>query len=155
MQPAPWKLPYLAGIIGLAVALGVAGIWAYPRYAQQQRHKADLLIGAAIYAENCASCHGVNLEGEANWQSPNPDGTLPAPPHNEDGHTWHHSDRLLFNYTKLGGKGAMAQQGLLDFNSAMPAFGADLSDREINAVLAYIKSRWPEDIQSIQHERSR
>ncbi|MBL4645745.1 MAG: c-type cytochrome, partial [Rhizobiales bacterium] len=47
--------------------------------------------GAVIYAEYCASCHGADLEGQPNWQSPDADGKMPAPPHDQRGHTWHHS----------------------------------------------------------------
>jgi mono/diheme cytochrome c family protein len=32
----------------------------------------------------------------------------------------------------------------------MPAFGQSLSDRDIAAVLAYIKSRWPAEIRERQ-----
>ena len=67
----------------------------------------DIQTGQALYAEHCAACHGVELEGQANWQQPNPDGTMPAPPHDETGHTWHHDNMLLFNYTKLGGEGTL------------------------------------------------
>ena len=44
-------------------------------------------LGQAVYAEKCASCHGVALEGQANWQQRDADGYLPAPPHDETGHT--------------------------------------------------------------------
>ena len=27
----------------------------------------DILAGAQLYADNCASCHGVNLEGQPKW----------------------------------------------------------------------------------------
>ena len=30
---------------------------------------------------------------------------LPAPPHNETGHTWHHPDEMLFAITKYGREG--------------------------------------------------
>jgi mono/diheme cytochrome c family protein len=63
----------------------------------------DIAQGKALYAESCASCHGANLEGQPDWRTPGPDGRLPAPPHDETGHTWHHPDRVLFQYTKLGG----------------------------------------------------
>ena len=95
-------------------------------------------LGKTVYDENCAACHGLNLEGQPNWRSVKEDGTLPAPPHDDTGHTWHHSDQLLFDYTKLGGAG-IAPPG---FESGMPGFGDTLSDREIWAVLSYIKSRW-------------
>ena len=53
-------------------------------------------LGRAIYAENCASCHGVALEGQANWQQRDADGYLPAPPHDQTRHTWHHPDSYFF-----------------------------------------------------------
>ena len=38
----------------------------------------NLENGYSNYQEYCASCHGVNLEGQANWRSRNEDGTLPV-----------------------------------------------------------------------------
>ena len=102
--------------------------------------------GEPIYAEYCAACHGANLEGQPNWRSPLPTGGLPAPPHDETGHTWHHPDQLLFEITKYGGQ-AVAPAG---FQSNMPAFGDQLTDQQISAVLAFIRSRWPRSIQDRQ-----
>ena len=59
-------------------------------------------LGAGVYAEHCASCHGERLEGEPNWRQRKADGTLPAPPHDATGHTWHHSDDFLFRFTRDG-----------------------------------------------------
>ena len=99
--------------------------------------------GAALYREHCAACHGADLEGQPDWQSPNPDGTLPAPPHDDTGHTWHHGDRLLVDYIRLGGAGALERRGVTGFKSAMPAFGDVLTEAEIRAILDFIKSKWP------------
>lgn len=107
-------------------------------------------LGSGIYAENCASCHGENLEGEPNWRQRGIDGLLPAPPHDETGHTWHHADGLLFEITKQG-PAALAGN---NYQSAMPGYGDVLKDAEIIAVLAYIKSRWPKDVQLQQAEIS-
>ena len=101
-------------------------------------NNAAVAQGQTLYGAHCASCHGANLEGQPEWRSPQADGTLPAPPHNDDGHTWHHPDALLFDYTKRGGQ-ALAPEG---FKSAMPPFAATLSDSEIWAILSFIKSRW-------------
>lgn len=98
--------------------------------------------GAAIYEEQCASCHGVDLEGQANWRRRGADGRLPAPPHDASGHTWHHSDAQLFALTKQG-PAALVGDG---YQSDMPGFEGVLGDTEILAVLSYIKSRWPEQI---------
>lgn len=113
----------------------------------------DIAVGEDLYKVNCAACHGVDLEGQANWRSPGEDGRLPAPPHDETGHTWHHGDQVLFEYTKLGGRALMEAQGM-EFDSGMPGFGDQLSDQEIWEILGYIKSTWPKRIQEIQSVRT-
>lgn len=115
--------------------------------------EADIAAGAQLYADNCASCHGANLEGQPDWRTPNEDGSLPAPPHDETGHTWHHGDGVLFDYTKLGGKAALARQGV-ELNSGMPGFGDMLSDQQIRDTLSYIKSTWPARQREVQAARS-
>ena len=60
--------------------------------------------GQAIYVSACGRCHGEALEGDPNWRIPLSDGSYPAPPHDGTGHTWHHSDELLFRITKHGGQ---------------------------------------------------
>lgn len=108
-------------------------------------------LGERVYGEACAACHGADLEGQQDWQRQLPEGGFPAPPHDETGHTWHHADRLLFEITRDGGQ-ALAAPG---FRSNMPAFGDRLDDREIWAVLAFIKSRWPAPIRERQAEIDR
>ena len=108
--------------------------------------------GASLYKEHCAACHGANLEGQPNWKSPNPDGTLPAPPHDESGHTWHHGDRLLFDYVKQGGAATMAARGAPGFKSAMPGFAEVLSDQEIREILTFLKSHWSDRARAYQQQ---
>ncbi|UDM54016.1 cytochrome c [Cupriavidus sp. MP-37] len=107
-------------------------------------------LGRRIYAQQCAACHGANLEGQANWRERLPNGRMPAPPHDASGHTWHHPDAVLFAITKNGlVPGVTAPAG---YASDMPAFGQSLSDEDIVAVLAYIKSTWPAKIVAAQRE---
>ena len=109
--------------------------------------------GKAIYVQHCAACHGARLEGQPNWQDKLSTGRMPAPPHDASGHTWHHPDSVLFGITKLGlvpGKYAPPK-----YESDMPAFGGQLSDEGIWAVLAYIKSTWPDKIRNAQVEITR
>ena len=98
-----------------------------------------ITLGARLYTEHCAACHGAKLEGQPNWRQRLPDGKLPAPPHDESGHTWHHPDDVLFGITKHGLVPPYAPKG---YESDMPAFAGKLSDREIWAVLEYIKGHW-------------
>jgi mono/diheme cytochrome c family protein len=104
-----------------------------------QGNKAKVALGAKLYAQHCAACHGPKLEGQPKWQQRMPNGRMPAPPHDESGHTWHHPDRVLFAITKDGLVPPHAPKG---YESDMPAFTGKLSDEEIWAVLAYIKSHW-------------
>jgi mono/diheme cytochrome c family protein len=108
--------------------------------------------GQAVYVAQCASCHGRNLEGQPDWQTRDKDGFLPAPPHDQSGHTWHHPDRLLFDITK---RGLAEAANLNDYKTRMPAFGDVLADEDIVAVLSYIKSQWPEDVQQRHNELNR
>jgi mono/diheme cytochrome c family protein len=108
--------------------------------------------GETIYAQYCAACHGAKLEGQPDWRNRLPNGRLPAPPHDVSGHTWHHPDIILFDIVKHGlVPGKTAPPG---HESDMPAYGNILSDEEIKAVLAYIKSTWPQEIQETQQEVS-
>ncbi|MDP2520614.1 cytochrome c [Shimia thalassica] len=139
-------------ILGAAVFLGSKDAEAGP---PKQPERSDIEAGAVLYTENCASCHGAKLEGEPDWRSPKDDGTLPAPPHDRTGHTWHHGDALLFNYTKLGGQAALAASGVTNFNSGMPGFAEQLSDQEIWDILAFIKSTWPDRMRETQEVRTK
>lgn len=126
----------------LLVALVAAGCGATPGVDDPRadpRDGARVTLGARVYAQQCAACHGGKLEGQPDWRSRRTDGKLPAPPHDESGHTWHHPDAVLFAITKHGLVPPHAPQG---YASDMPAYASILSDGEIWAVLAYIKSHW-------------
>jgi mono/diheme cytochrome c family protein len=103
------------------------------------RDAARVALGSKIYAGHCAACHGARLEGQPEWRRRLPNGRMPAPPHDESGHTWHHADRVLFAITKNGLVPPNAPAG---YQSDMPAFGGQLSDNEIWAVLSFIASHW-------------
>lgn len=107
--------------------------------------------GEVIYGKHCASCHGADLEGQPDWKNRNEQGRLPAPPHDETGHTWHHSDQLIFELTKYGMVPPNIPEG---YESDMPAFESILSDDEIRSVIEFIKSQWPADIRNMQSQRN-
>ena len=112
-----------------------------------QLNDPDLLnSGEKIYRTHCAVCHGINLEGQKGWNINDGQNNILAPPHDETGHTWHHSDEYLFSVTKYGGAG---KAGVA---SAMPGYAQILSDKEIISVLSFIKSTWPVQIR-LQHDQ--
>jgi mono/diheme cytochrome c family protein len=94
----------------------------------------SVLEGEQLYATFCGTCHGAELEGEPNWLQPKEDGSLRAPPHTSDGHTWHHPDELLLDVITNGGDPA--------FGGTMPGFSAQLSREDMIAILDFIKSHW-------------
>lgn len=98
-------------------------------------HAERVIQGKALYARYCAECHGANLEGQPNWRQRLPDGSLPAPPHDNSGHTWHHSDEVLLYIVADGGLAFSA-------DSKMPAYKDTLTQEERAAVLDFIKSTW-------------
>lgn len=137
-----WRLVLflaIAGLVLIAAAACAGGEDRSPSLAGRfpvAVSDARVEAGTALYSNNCATCHGV------------PGTSLPtlptAPAHDETGHTWHHADRLLFEWV-------LDRPPLAEI---MPAFRGQLSEDEILSILAYIKSTWPEDIQQFQREGS-
>lgn len=141
------------GVTAVALIAAMAGLWLWadttePPVTRIDADDTDLVaLGRTVYMQNCASCHGVKLEGQPDWRSRKPDGKLPAPPHDETGHTWHHADGQLFPLTKDGLKPPLAPKG---YRSDMPAFGDVLTDKQMRAALAFIKSTWSASIRARQ-----
>ena len=102
---------------------------------------AQIQLGSQLYATNCASCHGEQLQGNPKWNiTTDEDGDNLPPPLNGTGHTWHHSPEQLFNIIKYGLK--IYNEGYKGKMQGNP----DLSDEDVWSILAYIKYVWPESI---------
>jgi mono/diheme cytochrome c family protein len=146
MRPIPRSL--VAGIVAaiLLMAASLSDLIASDEPTKPDPNDPALTArGKVVYAERCASCHGDNLEGQPNWRKRLPNGRLPAPPHDRTGHTWHHSDRQLFDMTKNG-----TAETVPGYETDMPAYKDILSDADIWAVLSFIESTWPHDIRERQ-----
>ncbi|MER1941945.1 cytochrome c [Castellaniella sp. FW104-16D08] len=148
------KATAIIGVFGI-LALGT-GVFIYESSRSSQSTYIDpsdqalVTLGRQIYANNCAACHGAKLEGQPDWRMRRADGRLPAPPHDVTGHTWHHPDTVLIEIVKNGlVPGKTAPPGYV---SDMPAYDKLLSDADIAAVLAYIKSSWPPKALAAQKE---
>ena len=147
------KRGLIVGGAALVLAIGAGATWLLPSKSEVGADATNpelVALGRTVYMRQCASCHGTHLEGQPNWKERLPSGRLPAPPHDGTGHTWHHSDKQLFDMTKNGATGILP-----GYESDMPPFKGVLTDREILAVLAYIKSSWPPDTRARQERINR
>ena len=97
--------------------------------------------GKIFYESYCVSCHQVNLIGAENWKGVDEDGHRKAPPLNGTGHTWHHDDATLHNIIKYG-----LVKLVKNYEGKMLGFEDNLKDKDIDSVLSYMKSFWPEDV---------
>jgi len=146
------RIAIMAMALAVVVLIGFVMLLTgpYDPFLASDGKAAQIAQGHVLYGVHCAKCHGKNLEGQPNWQTPLPNGRLPAPPHDKTGHTWHHTDQALKGITKLGLKPFAGD----NYESDMPAFGAILRDEEIEAIMVYIKSTWPERERRYQQQRT-
>jgi mono/diheme cytochrome c family protein len=110
----------------------------------------QVALGRALYEQHCAVCHGVHGEGTAGWEQPNAQGELPAPPHDRSGHTWKHSDAMLYRIVRQGWRDPFNKTDRL----TMPAFKAQLSHADTIALIEYLKTLWTPEQQQFQAEES-
>ena len=135
-RPLIWMLALELGVAGCAGSAGSSAVPPYPTPDAGQ-----VALGREIYLRSCASCHGTNGEGAPNWATSGPDGLELAPPHDDSGHTWHHSDQVLHETIRDG----MADPLRPGSPLRMPAFEDVLSVDEIQAVITYFRSLWSEE----------
>lgn len=151
MSRVRWVAAFFALLVAvLAAAFYLTSFGRNDGFIDPSVDQGRIVLGKSVYEANCAACHGANLQGQANWRERLANGRLPAPPHDKTGHTWHHPDRLLIDMVKNGlVPGRTAPRG---YESDMPAYAGILSDKEIVAVIAYIKSTWPPEVLQAQKE---
>src|SRR5690606_16443464 len=103
MSKARWFTVSGIALLGLAAIIAYA-MWpgTDSRFIDPSADTARVMLGKTVYTNHCAACHGVNLEGQANWRERMANGRLPAPPHDKTGHTWHHPDAMLIDMIKNG-----------------------------------------------------
>ncbi|SER66548.1 Cytochrome C oxidase, cbb3-type, subunit III [Nitrosomonas sp. Nm51] len=98
--------------------------------------------GESVFQANCENCHGKNAAGTTDWRTPAADGKFPPPPLNGTAHAWHHSTAVL--------KKTILKGGPPEF-STMPAWEGILTEQEVDDVIVWIKSLWPDEIYTTWH----
>lgn len=103
-------------------------------------NKSMVKKGVEIYRQNCSSFHMKNARGVRSWRKTDEAGNYPAPPLNGTAHAWHHDHNSLRNIVHEGGQ---------SMGGAMQGFKDNLSDNEIDSVLAWIQSYWSDKIYGV------
>ena len=96
-----------------------------------------IIMGGRVFQQNCAVCHGAQAQGAPNWQRRDANGKFPAPPLNGTAHAWHHPTKVLKRIIR---QGTVAQGG------NMPAWEGKLTEKEMDAVLAWFQNKWPDEL---------
>ena len=96
--------------------------------------------GEAVYQTNCASCHGPNGAATPGWRNPGADGRYPPPPLDGSAHAWHHSTETLERMIRVGSPADIG---------GMPAWDGKLTNQQIDDVIVWIKSLWPDEVYDI------
>ncbi|MGE9290742.1 MAG: c-type cytochrome [Puniceicoccales bacterium] len=98
--------------------------------------------GERVFAQRCAQCHQSNGEGLP--------GTYPP----LAGSSWVTDTRVIPAAILLDGlSGPIEVKGAVYDGSVMPAFGDLLSDRDIGAVLTYIRQAWGNQAEPVTEEQ--
>ncbi|MEX1071557.1 MAG: cytochrome c [Anaerolineales bacterium] len=92
-----------------------------------------IALGAQVYSQNCASCHGDQGQGHAFVEQ--------APALDNSEHAWHHPDGQI-------------QDLIINGGNMMPVFGDKLGDEEIKAVLRYFQTWWTAEQLAAQQKAS-
>ena len=105
-----------------------------------------LEIGRTVYQKHCAACHGDKAQGNPQWRIKPANGMWLPPPLNGSGHTWHHPRKWLVAFIK---KGSPPGKGM------MPGWQGKLSDQEIEAVIYWFQSLWPDKAYFLWRQRDK
>ena len=141
-----------ASITLLAVAFALTACLPQIQLLQSSPTPTPLALsrGEQLYNANCLQCHG-GREGGQMMDYP--------PKHNANGHTWHHPDCEL-KQVILNGSDEMTEMMRQMMNvpttvPRMPAWKDKLSDEDIAAILAFVKTMWTEEERQYQERITR
>ena len=108
---------------------------------------AQVARGKAVYEKHCLECHGAGGRGQGgDWRIRDAQGYFPPPPLDDSAHAWHHPTAALLEVIRNGSPPGQGR---------MPAWKGKLSEQEMQDVVAYIKSLWPDDVYKLWSKMER
>ncbi|EDP64396.1 cytochrome c, class I [alpha proteobacterium BAL199] len=138
-------------VIGTAITMGSI-FWEQwsneTATAANPANPAQVALGHSLYDQHCAFCHAADLQGRTGWDGDHPNGNRPPLPLDGAGAIWRLGDRDLFDVIKFGGQPFSPPT----YKNDMPGFEGRLSDADLWAILAFVKSRWPAEIHEKQEQ---
>lgn len=110
-----------------------------PEAVKVVRHTDAMQIsrGEKVFSKYCASCHGEQAQGDANWRSRDETGRFPPPPLDGSAHAWHHPLAQLKHVISNGSPGGKGN---------MPAWKEKLTEQEIDDTIAWFQNKWPDEV---------
>lgn len=123
----PWLAPLLL-VIAPCMTAGAADRW----YTDEQ-----VALGARVYIEHCAFCHGDRGEGQPGWEQRDGMGFYPPPPLDATGHADEHTLTDHLNTLRIGGG---------PLGGIMPSFSDVLDENAMHAVIAWFQTLWPDEV---------
>jgi len=93
--------------------------------------------GRELFAQHCAGCHGKDAAATPDWRKTDANGNYPPPPLNGSAHAWHHPLSVLRETIREGG---------VPLGGVMPGFADKLSAQDIDSVIAWFQSLWPDEL---------
>ena len=147
---------FLVVAIFIGVGITVGSVY-WDRWSNESATAADhanpaqVALGHTLYDQHCAFCHGQDLAGKPDWDGDYPTGGRPPLPLDGSGAIARLGDRDLFDVTKFGGQPFSPPT----YKNDMPGFEGRLADADIWAILAFVKSRWPDEVRERQKEAAK
>ena len=111
-----------------------------PPLALRHFDPASVARGVGLYEQQCAQCHGPQAQGHPDWQTPSDGKFAAAPPLNGTGNDWKRTRAELAATIENG------VRRTTDKVEIMPGWKGRLSERDVEDVVNWMQSLWPEQV---------
>lgn len=129
------KIPYALAIACCGLALFLSACGSLSPAPLRTPIPDPIELGRETFLRVCAQCHGENAEGYTN--------ELNSPALDSSEHASEHPDQQIHDWIV---------NGKLGLGREMPAYGEQLTDDEVHAVIAYLHTLWTPEQLAVQQD---